>query len=57
MKCSSDEGFISVFYIFSHKKIVYCLFFLKNSFFFFAGTLFVMDVTLTTAKYKYTHNL
>ena len=33
MKCSSEEGFISVFYIFSHKKIVYCLLFKKIAFF------------------------
>ena len=55
MKCSSEEGFISVFYVFSHKKIVYCLFFLKIAL--FAGALFVMEVTLTTVKYKYTHYL
>ena len=48
MKCSSEEGFISVFYIFSHKKKVYRLFFFKIAF--FAGTLFVMDVTLATVK-------
>ena len=33
MKCSSEEGLISVFYNFSHKKIVYWLFFLKIAFF------------------------
>ena len=42
---------------YNHKKIVYCLFYLKIVFVFFAGTLFVMDVTLTTVKYKYTHYL
>ena len=55
IKLSSEEGFISVFYIFSLKKIVYCFFFLKI--FFFAGTLFVMEVTLTSDKYKYTHTV
>ena len=49
------EGFISVFYVLSHKKILYCLFYLKIAF--LAGTMFVTDVTLTTVKYKYTHYL